>query len=186
MIDEIARGIDQDLIGLRREIHRRPELAGDERLTSALVADRLRAAGLAVTTGVVGHGVVAVLDGAVDGPIVAYRADLDAVDDDELFDCSFASQIPGAAHLCGHDLHTVIGVGIALILAQLREQLSGRVAFIFQPAEETFEGARAMIDDGFLDRAAAQEIYALHCAPLPVGTLAVGPGQPGQDRCGSS
>ncbi|MER5178264.1 amidohydrolase [Streptomyces sp. NPDC002896] len=180
-IDEVAASIDDELIGMRRDIHRHPELAGEERRTSALVAERLRAAGLAVVTGVGGHGVVAVVDGAGDGPTVAYRADMDAVDDDELFDCAFSSQVPGAAHLCGHDLHTAIGVGTALVLARLREQLNGRVVFVFQPAEETCEGARAMIEDGVLERTAPREIYALHCAPLPVGMLAVGPGQAGQD-----
>ncbi|MDX2291804.1 MULTISPECIES: M20 metallopeptidase family protein [Streptomyces] len=182
MIDKIAAEIDDELIGMRRDIHRHPELAGEEWRTSALVAERLRAAGLAVVTGVGGHGVVAVLDGAGEGPTVAYRADMDAVDDDELFDCAFASRVPGAAHLCGHDLHTAIGVGIALVLARLRKQLNGRVVFVFQPAEETCEGARAMIEDGALERTAPREIYALHCGPLPVGTFAVGPGQPGQDR----
>jgi metal-dependent amidase/aminoacylase/carboxypeptidase family protein len=182
MIDKIAAEIDDELIGMRRDIHRHPDLAGEERRTSALVAERLRAAGLAVVTGVGGHGVVAVLDGAGEGPTVAYRADMDAVDDDELFDCAFASQVPGAAHLCGHDLHTAIGVGIALVLARLRKQLNGRVVFVFQPAEETCEGARAKIEDGVLERTAPREIYALHCGPLPVGTLAIGPGQPGQDR----
>ncbi|OAH12885.1 M20 metallopeptidase family protein [Streptomyces jeddahensis] len=181
-IDEIAAEIDDELIGVRRDIHRHPELAGDERCTSALVAERLHAAGLAVATGVGGHGVVAVLDGAGDGPTVAYRADMDAVDDDELYDCAFTSQVPGAAHLCGHDLHTAIGVGIALVLARLRKRLNGRVVFVFQPAEETCEGARSMIEDGILERTAPREIYALHCGPLPVGMLAVGPGQPGQDR----
>lgn len=95
MIDKIAAEIDDELIGMRRDIHRHPDLAGAERRTSALVAERLRAAGLAVVTGVGGHGVVAVLDGAGEGPTVAYRADMDAVDDDELFDCAFASQVPG-------------------------------------------------------------------------------------------
>ncbi|WP_228472895.1 M20 metallopeptidase family protein [Streptomyces cyaneochromogenes] len=182
MIDKIAAEIDDELIGMRRDIHRHPDLAGAERRTSALVAERLRAAGLAVATGVGGHGVVAVLDGAGEGPTVAYRADMDAVDDDELFDCAFASQVPGAAHLCGHDLHTAIGVGIALVLARLRKQLNGRVVFVFQPAEETCEGARAMIEDGVLERTPPREIYALHCGSNPVGTFAVGPGQPGQDR----
>lgn len=182
MIDEIAAEIDSELIGVRRDIHRHPELAGGERRTSALIAERLRAAGLAVATGVGGHGVVAVLDGAGDGPTVAYRADMDAVDDDELSDCAFASQVPGAAHLCGHDLHTAIGVGIAVVLARLRERLNGQVVFVFQPAEETCEGARAMLEDGVLERTAPREIYALHCGPLPVGIFAVGPGQPGQDR----
>lgn len=180
-IDEGALAFDAELIALRRELHRHPELAGAEERSAALVADRLRAAGLAVITGVGGHGVVAVLDGAAAGPTVAYRADLDAVDDDELYECDFASQVPGAAHLCGHDLHTAIGVGIALALAPLRDRLSGRILFVFQPAEETFEGARAMIDDGVLGRGDPREIYALHCGPLPVGMLAIGPGQPGQD-----
>jgi amidohydrolase len=89
-----------------------------------------------------------------------------------------------AAHVCGHDLHTAIGVGIAQVLARLRHRISGRVVFMFQPAEETLAGAHAMIADGVLDRTAPQEIYALHCGPLPVGTFAVmsGHGLPGQDR----
>ncbi|MHC5906781.1 M20 metallopeptidase family protein [Streptomyces sp. S6] len=184
-IDESAARIDGELVALRRALHRYPELAGDERRTSALVAGRLRAAGLAVTTGVGGHGVVAVLDGgAGPGPTVAYRADMDAVDDDERPGSDFASQVPGAAHLCGHDVHTAIGVGIAEVLARLRERLTGRLVFLFQPAEETLTGARAMLEDGVLERTAPQEIYALHCGPLPVGTFAVmpGTGQPGQDR----
>jgi metal-dependent amidase/aminoacylase/carboxypeptidase family protein len=152
VIGKVAAEIDDELMGMRRDIHRYPELAGDERRTSALVARRLRAAGLAVTTGVGGHGVVAVLDGVSSGPTVAFRADMDAVDDDELSDCAFASQVAGAAHLCGHDLHTAIAVGIAVVLARLREQLNGRVVFVFQPAEETCEGARAMIEDGVLSR----------------------------------
>ncbi|MFB7329334.1 M20/M25/M40 family metallo-hydrolase [Streptomyces sp. NPDC056190] len=155
VIDKIAAKIDDELIGMRRDIHRHPELADEERRTSALVAERLRAAGLAVVTGVGGHGVVAVLDGAGEGPTVAYRADMDAVDDDELFDCTFASQVPGAAHLCGHDLHTAIGVDIALVLARLRKQLNGRVVFVFQSAEETCEGARAMIEENSRSAAVA-------------------------------
>lgn len=181
-VDAAAAGFDDELIGMRRDIHRHPELAGEERRTSALVAERLRAAGLTVTTGVGGHGVVAVVEGAGDGPTAAYRADMDAVGADEPPRFAFASQVPEAAHLCGHDLHTAIGVGVALVLARLRERLNGRVVFLFQPAEETGEGARAMIEDGVLERTAPQEIYALHCGPLPVGMLAAGPGQPGQDH----
>jgi metal-dependent amidase/aminoacylase/carboxypeptidase family protein len=182
-IDELVAGLEAGLISLRRDIHRRPELAGNERRTAALAADRLRAAGLSVSTGVGGHGVVAVLDGADSGPTIAYRADLDAVADDELFDSPFASEVAGAAHVCGHDLHTAIGVGVAQVLAQVRSRLRGRVVFVFQPAEETLDGARAMIEAGVLDRLAPREIYALHCAPLPVGAFAVMPGvgSPGLD-----
>jgi amidohydrolase len=182
-IDQIAIDFDADLIVLRRDIHRWPELAGDERRTAAAAARLLRAAGLSVSTGIGGHGVVAVLDGAGPGPTVAYRADLDAAAADELADDEFASQVPGVAHLCGHDLHTAIGVGIAQVLSRLRHRFSGRLVFVFQPAEETLDGARAMIEAGVLDRLAPQEIYALHCGPFPVGTFAVMPGvgQPGLD-----
>ncbi|MFC4907836.1 M20/M25/M40 family metallo-hydrolase [Actinomadura gamaensis] len=222
-IDTAARRLDADLIALRRDIHAHPELAGGESRTSALVAARLRAAGLAVTTGVGGHGVVAVLQGTAspgeDGPrrgagagagrgdggagrgtgahasggdgarrgagggagrTVAYRADMDAVPPD--------SQIhggPAPAHLCGHDLHTTIGVGVAEVLARLRHRVRGRFVFLFQPGEEALTGARAMIDAGVLERTRPDEIHALHCGPFPVGGFAVTPGAglPGLDHC---
>lgn len=186
--------LDDELIELRREIHRHPELAGAERETAGLVAQQLRAAGLEVTTGVGGHGVVAVLDGSADGPTVAYRADMDAVDaqrnvlpfphPDRTFDEGFASRVPGVAHLCGHDLHTAIGVGVARTLAQGAEQVRGRLVFVFQPAEEPLQGARAMLETGLVQSLAPREFYALHCAPFPSGTIAVSPGYglPGLDH----
>jgi metal-dependent amidase/aminoacylase/carboxypeptidase family protein len=153
-IDTTASELDDALIALRRDIHRWPELAGGERRTARLVVDHLRRAGLTVTTGVGGHGVVAVLAGADDGPTVAFRADMDAVEDHELFDGDFASQVPGVAHLCGHDLHTSIGVGVAHVLARHQDRLRGRVLFLFQPAEETLSGAAAdmLRSDGPLAR----------------------------------
>jgi metal-dependent amidase/aminoacylase/carboxypeptidase family protein len=186
--------LDNELIELRREIHRRPELAGEERETAGLVAEQLREAGLEVTTGVGGHGVLAVLDGSADGPTVAYRADMDAVDaqtnvlpfprPDRAFDEGFASRIPGVAHLCGHDLHTAIGVGIARTLAQASEQVRGRLVFVFQPAEEPLHGARAMLETGLVQRLAPREFYSVHCSPFPSGTIAVSPGYglPGLDH----
>ena len=186
--------LDEEMIALRREIHRHPELAGEERRTAALVAEQLRAAGLEVTTGVGGHGVVAVLDGSADGPTVAYRADMDAVDarvnvlpiprSGLVFDEDFASRVPGVAHLCGHDLHTAIGVGVARALAQGTEPVRGRLVFVFQPAEEPLRGARRMLDSGLVQRLAPREFYAVHCSPFPTGTIAVSPGHglPGLDR----
>ncbi|MEU4689691.1 M20/M25/M40 family metallo-hydrolase [Actinoplanes sp. NPDC023714] len=185
---------EDELIALRREIHRHPELAGEERQTAGLVAEQMRAAGLEVTTGVGGHGVLAVLDGAADGPAVVYRADMDAVDteravhpfpkSDRVFDEGFTSRVPGVAHLCGHDLHTAIGVGVARTLARNSERVRGRIAFVFQPAEEPLRGARAMLDTGLVQRLKPRESYALHCAPFPAGTLAVSPGHglPGLDH----
>ncbi|MET7424763.1 M20/M25/M40 family metallo-hydrolase [Dactylosporangium sp. NPDC005555] len=174
-VDAAAAPLDAGLVELRRAIHLRPEVAGAERHTAALVADRLRAAGLEVRTGVGGHGVVGVVRGDLSGGrTIAYRADLDAL-----------AVEGGAAHICGHDLHTAIGVGVAEVLAGLRDRFAGRVVLLFQPAEETLEGARAMLDDGALDDCPPDEVYAVHCAPLPVGVLAAmpGTGHPGLDTC---
>lgn len=192
--EDLYQGLDEGLIGLRREIHRRPELAGEERETAGLVAQHLREAGLEVTTGVGGHGVVAVLDSSADGPTVAYRADMDAVDtrtsalpfprSDRAFDDGFASRVPGVAHLCGHDLHTAIGVGVAQALARDSDSVRGRLVFVFQPAEEPLRGARAMLDTGLVQSLAPREFYALHCSPFPAGTIGVSPGYglPGLDH----
>lgn len=183
-IDKVAAEVDEETIWLRREIHRYPELAGNERRTSAMVAERLDAAGLSVSTRVGGYGVVAVLEGTIPGPTVGFRADMDAIEGTESFRGDFASSVPGVAHLCGHDMHTAVGVGLARVLAQSRGRISGRVMFLFQPAEETLAGARAMLADGVFERDVPREVYALHCAPLPAGTFAVmpGAGQPGQDH----
>jgi metal-dependent amidase/aminoacylase/carboxypeptidase family protein len=103
---------------------------------------------------------------------------------DRVFDEGFASRVPGVAHLCGHDLHTAIGVGVARALAQEAEPVRGRVVFVFQPAEEPLQGARAMLGTGLVQRLAPREFYALHCAPFPAGTIAVSPGYglPGLDH----
>ncbi|MEV4342949.1 M20/M25/M40 family metallo-hydrolase [Actinoplanes sp. NPDC049596] len=166
-----------DLIALRRDLHAHPEAPGQEQRTAAVVARRLRAAGLDVTTGVGGHGVVTVVRGDRPGRTVAYRADMDAVPPED--------QIEGpgpTAHICGHDLHTTIGVGIATGLAR-RPSFAGAVVFLFQPAEESLTGAAAMLADGVLERYRPTEIHALHCGPFPVGHFAVTPGTglPGQD-----
>ncbi|WP_203996428.1 M20 metallopeptidase family protein [Virgisporangium aurantiacum] len=178
-VDAVASRLDRDLINLRRDIHQHPETAGQERRTAALVAHRLRAAGLAVTTGVGGHGVVGLLTGARPGRTVAYRADMDAVPPED--------QVGGGtlpAHVCGHDVHTTVGVGVAQVLARLRHRLAGTVMFVFQPAEEDLSGAAAMLADGMFRHARPVEIHALHCGPVPVGQFAVMPGfgQPGIDR----
>ena len=178
-VDAVAGRLDRFLIDLRRDLHRHPEGPGQERRTAEVVARHLRRAGLQTTTGVGGHGVVAVLTGARPGRTVAYRADMDAVPP--------SGQVDGhstVAHLCGHDLHTAVGVGVALVLARLRERLAGRVVFVFQPAEENLTGAAAMLADGVFDHVRPTEIHALHCGPFPVGQFIVTPGLglPGQDR----
>ena len=171
-----ARDVWPELVRLRRTIHRNPELAGSERETSALVAESLRRAGLEVRTSVGGHGVVALLRGARPAPVVVYRADLDAVPAAEAAASEYQSVRADAAHLCGHDVHVAVGVGIARILSALRAELPGSVVFLFQPAEETLEGARAVIDSGALSEFAPSGFFAFHTFPLEVGTLGVAPG----------
>ncbi|TDV48851.1 M20 metallopeptidase family protein [Actinophytocola oryzae] len=178
-VDAVAGRLDADLIALRRDIHAHPELSGQEQRTAALVAARLRDAGLDVTTGVGGHGIVGLLHGTRPGRTVAYRADMDAVPPGDQIGGG-----PEAAHVCGHDIHTAVGVGVAEVLARLRHRLSGTVVFAFQPGEETLTGAAAMLSDGVFARARPAEIHALHCGPFPVGEFAVtgGYGLPGLDR----
>ncbi len=160
------------LIETRRDIHRHPEVAGQESRTSALVAKQLRALGLQVRTGVGGHGIVAVLRGGKPGPVVGYRADMDAVPSRDPDPVDFRSIIPGVRHSCGHDVHTAVGLGVATALASVKRDLPGTAVFYFQPAEETTEGARAMIDAGALDNPTPSAVFALHCAPFEVGTIA--------------
>lgn len=178
-IDAVAARLDPDLIALRRDLHAHPETAGHERRTARKVAHLLRAAGLKVKTGVGGHGVVAVLRGARPGRTVAYRADMHAVPP-----TGIVTGGTEAAHVCGHDIHTTVGVGVAQVLALLRHRLSGTVVFFFQPGEEALEGAKAMIACGVLEKTGPEEIHALHCGPFPVGQFAVTPGSglPGQDK----
>ncbi|BCK66798.1 amidohydrolase [Streptomyces libani subsp. rufus] len=175
---EVVR-LNRGLIELRRDLHRHPEGPGQEQRTAGVVAQELRAAGLAVTTGVGGHGVVGILRGSRPGRTVAYRADMDAVPPKDIVGGG-----PAPAHLCGHDVHTTVAVGVAQVLARLRGQLAGTVVFLFQPAEENLSGARALLDTGVLERTRVAEIHALHCGPFPVGRFAVTPGfgMPGQDK----
>ncbi len=165
-----------ELIAFRRDLHRNPETSGNEERTSQAVARELERLGLTVTTGVGGHGVVAILEGAQPGPTVAFRADMDAVPSSAPDPVEFRSEIPGVRHICGHDIHTTIGLALAEGFVAIRESLAGSVMFVFQPAEESATGARAMLADGALDQRKPDAIYAVHTAPMPVGHLITAPG----------
>lgn len=182
-LDEIrarAEELRAELIAVRRDLHMYPELPGEEVRTASVVATRLRALGLEVRTGVGGHGVVAVLRGARPGPVVGFRADMDAMPDTEPPGRAYGSTVPGKFHICGHDLHTTVGLGIAEVLASLRDRMHGTVVFLFQPAEETLAGAAAMLADGALDPR-PEVIYAVHAGPFPVGSIAYGAALAGHD-----
>ena len=171
-IDARVRQRRADLIAIRRDIHRHPEVSGQETRTAALVAKELRRIGLQVRTNVGGNGVVAVLRGAKPGPVVGYRADMDAVPSFDPDPVDFRSMIVGVRHICGHDVHTTIGLGVADALASVKRDLPGTVVFYFQPAEENTQGAKAMIAAGALSPPTPGAVFALHCAPLEAGTMA--------------
>jgi amidohydrolase len=187
LVDKADRrlgSLRQELIDVRRDLHRHPEASGQEERTAGVVAARLRALGLDVRTDVGGHGVVGVLKGGAPGAVVAFRADMDAVHSNAPDPVSFASETPGVRHICGHDIHTTVGLALAEALAAIRDDLPGTVKFIFQPAEENIQGAHAMIEDGALENPAPEVIFAFHTAPLQVGQIGSveGPALPGLDR----
>jgi hippurate hydrolase len=165
-----------EMRAIRRDIHRHPELAFNERRTAALVAERLRAWGIEVHERIGKTGLVGVLSAGTSERAIGLRADMDALPIHETTEASHASIHQGVFHGCGHDGHTAMLLCAARYLAQTR-RFNGRVHLIFQPAEEGRAGAQAMIDDGLFERFPCAEIYALHNWPsLPAGTIATRPG----------
>ncbi|KPV58628.1 peptidase M20 [Paenibacillus sp. A3] len=175
-IEETLQASVPDMIAWRRYLHRHPELSFEESKTAAFVADLLKQWGLEVRTGVGGHGIVAKLRGASNGPTVALRADMDALPIQDEKSCEYASSVPGVMHACGHDAHTSALLGVAKTLSSHREAFSGSIVFIFQPAEEmTPGGALGMIEEGALD--GVDVIYGIHLwTPFEVGAAYCKPG----------
>ena len=162
------------LIATRRDLHQHPELGFEERRTGTLVAERLKALGYTVTTGVGKTGVVGLRDGPT-GSCVLVRADMDALPVEEANDVPYRSTHPGKMHACGHDGHVAIGLEVARRLHAAH--LPGRVKFAFQPAEEVSDGAEAMIRDGVLDAPKVDAAFGIHLwNDLPAGTISVMPG----------
>ncbi|GJL93788.1 MAG: N-acyl-L-amino acid amidohydrolase [Hyphococcus sp.] len=162
-----------DLIAFRRDLHQHPEVSGREERTARKVTEELKALGFTVTTNVGGHGVVALLEGAKPGPLVAFRADMDAVNSNWPDPVEFSSLRPGVRHVCGHDIHTTIGVALAHGFAANRDDIAGSVLLIFQPAEETASGARDMLASTTLfNDNPPDAIFAYHTAPYETGIIA--------------
>ena len=177
-IAEAAAALRPKLVATRRDFHQHPELAYHEERTARVVAERLRALGFdEVRTNVARHGVVALLQGAHPGPVVALRADMDALPISETNNLPYKSTVPGVMQACGHDAHTAIALGVAEVLSQIRGQIHGSVKFLFQPAEEAGpssepDGATLMIREGALENPRPRAIFALHTAPeLETGTI---------------
>lgn len=163
--------IYDSLVNIRRDLHMNPEISTQEKRTSKIVAEYLRNLGLEVKINIGGYGVVGILQGGKKGRKIAWRADMDAIKTDDPDPIAFKSKNTGIRHICGHDVHTTIGLGIATILSQQKEDLEGTVYFIFQPAEETFTGAKDMIKDGLFDIIKPDEIYGLHIGPGTSGMI---------------
>jgi amidohydrolase len=176
-IKQLADKYYDEVVTLRRTIHSNPELAFEENETSALVASTLEKYGLEVKRGVARTGVVGSLRGKGKGKVVALRGDMDALPILEATGLPFASKNSGKMHACGHDAHTSIGLGAAMILSELKNELNGEVRFLFQPSEEKVPGgAPFMIEDGALD--GVDEIYGLHViAQNDAGTVGFYPGE---------
>ncbi len=189
-IGQSADKIEDKVISWRRDFHEHPELGNNEIRTAEIVAKHLRALGLEVKTGVAKTGVVAVLKGGKPGPVVALRADIDALPVTERVPLPFASKVKatynaqtvGVMHACGHDSHTAMLMGVAEVLSGMKKDLKGTVKFIFQPAEEGAPfgeegGAELMIKEGVMENPKVDVIFGLHInSQTPVGTISYRPG----------
>ena len=189
-LDQLADQLEPKVIEWRRDIHQNPELGNREFRTSEKVAAHLKALGLEVQTGVAHTGVVALLKGGKPGPVVALRADMDALPVTEEVDLPFASKVKttwagkesGVMHACGHDTHVAILMAVAQALTQVKDRLPGTVKFLFQPAEEgpppgEEGGAALMVKQGAMENPHPEVVFGLHVGSMhEVGTLAYRPG----------
>jgi amidohydrolase len=188
-VDKITAELLPQVVTWRRDFHQHPELGNRETRTATVIAEELRRLGYDVKTGVAHTGVVAVLKGARPGPVVALRADMDALPVTEQVDLAFKStakatwngQEVGVMHACGHDNHMAILLGAATIFAKLRDRLPGSIKLIFQPAEEgppagEQGGAELMVKEGVLENPKVDAIFGLHVFPMTAGTIEYRPG----------
>lgn len=192
--DEIARlaeGLMPKLIETRRDFHMHPELSNREERTSRVIAEKLKALGFdEVKTGIGRNGVVGLLKGKLPGPVVAVRADMDALPIQETIDVPYKSKIDGVKHACGHDVHMTVQLGVAEVLSRMRDRIRGTVKFIFQPAEEGAPageegGAGLMVKQGVLENPKPSAIFGLHVMPnIEVGQVGynIGPAMASSDR----
>ncbi|HEY9834748.1 MAG TPA: M20 family metallopeptidase [Stenomitos sp.] len=171
-IKDLAEKLAPRLIEIRRHLHSHPELSGQEQQTAAYVAGVLSSCGIVVQEAIGKTGVIGELVGGTDDRLVAIRTDMDALPITERTCLEFASRKPGIMHACGHDVHTTVGLGTAMVLSQLGEMLPGNTRFLFQPAEEIAQGANWMVQDGAMNDVSA--IFSLHVFPtIPGGSLGI-------------
>jgi hippurate hydrolase len=172
-VTEELKSYEPELVAIRHDIHRHPEVGFEEHRTAKLVADRLRDWGVEVTEGIAKTGVVGTVKGNRPGQrAIGLRADLDALHIREATGRNYASEVPGKMHACGHDGHTTMLLGAARYLSAHRD-FAGSVHFIFQPAEEGLGGGKVMVEEGLFDRFPVDAVYGMHNHPgLAVGKFA--------------
>ncbi len=163
--------IYDSLVIIRRDLHMHPEISEQEQRTSAQIASYLLSLGLEVKTNIGGYGVIGILNTGRLGKKIAWRADIDAIKTNQPDVVEYKSKNEGIRHICGHDVHTTIGLGIANVLTKNKDKLNGVIYFVFQPAEENFKGAKAMLDNGLFDIISPEEIYGLHMSPMSSGYI---------------
>lgn len=177
LVNEIVEENTKQVIEWRRHFHQHPELSFEEFETSEYIIDELKKMGYDVRTHIGGTGVVATFDTGKKGPVIAFRADIDALPILEESGLAFESQRAGVMHACGHDCHTAILLGTAKVISQMKNKFCGIIKFIFQPGEEANGGAKCVINDGALKNPDVESIFALHMMPdLPTGTIGIKPG----------
>ncbi len=189
-VDQFADAVEEKVISWRRDFHQHPELSNREFETSAKIAAHLEELGMEVQTGIAHTGVVGILKGVKDKPVIGLRADIDALPVRERVDVPFASTVEavyneqkvGVMHACGHDTHIAILMGVAEVMTKLKDQIPGTIKFIFQPAEEGAPageegGAKLMVEEGVLEDPAVDVIFGLHINSLTdVGQIKYKPG----------
>lgn len=164
-----------EIIEFRRDIHSHPELSGNEERTSKKVIEKLKKLPIEIISNVNGHGVIGNLKGISNKKTILLRSDMDALPIDEMNDLEYKSKNKNVMHACGHDMHTSILLGTALVLSEFKKELNGNVKFMFQPSEEAspIGGAKGMIAEGLLENPKVDEAYGLHVFGIPTRKIAI-------------
>lgn len=176
-ISEVLNKYSEEIIKIRREIHKYPELGGEEVKTSNFIKEELKKMNIEVKTGFAKTGIQGMIYGKNKNKTIMIRADIDALPIEELNEIDYKSKEKGKMHACGHDVHTAAVLGAARILSELKEELNGNIKFCFQPAEETVGGADLMVEHGILENPRVDYVIGMHVEPnKKLGTVAIEPG----------
>jgi len=175
-INYLVKNIKEELIKVRRKLHEYPELGLEEKNTAQIINKRLKyLEGIKIHSNYANTPAIVVeIEGKISGPTRALRADMDALPIEENTNLPFSSKVPGKMHACGHDVHTAVLLGVAVILSQLKNEIKGKIVLIFQPGEEGRNGAKILINNGVIEEFNIKTIFGYHLWPeLPLGTFGV-------------